>query len=480
MKAPVVSLAILAVLCAISPAQQPPPPVAQGALRQMNDSFAGVFEKVAPAVVVIESKGSAVPANVPGLPQGLEFFLQNPDGSPAREQPNVGSGILFRPDGHILTNYHVVENSTDISVKLKDGRKFPATVVGADERSDVAVLKIEGDHFPVAGLGDSDAVRVGEFAFAIGAPMELPYTFTVGVVSAKGRNLKTGGGYAGGGYEFIQTDASINPGNSGGPLCDIEGRVIGINSLISGNNRGLGFSIPINTVKDIAAQIMTKGHVVRPWLGINIAGVEEFAYLQRLFPSIPKGVVVRGIEEGAPVEASDLKKGDVILKVDGTEVALAGELQHEILAKKIGQKVLLEVWRSGRTVPVEVITGEQPGRIVRASTKPQRHRIPKNPGDTVAQPSSPGFSFRDANADALKEFGIKRAAGGGVVVTQVEAGSPASVAGLEPGDLITEAGGHPVLARKDLEEVLKSADPDRGVLLLLERSGNRTFAILKP
>ena len=475
MKAPVVSLAILAVLCAISPAQQPPPPVAQGALRQMNDSFAGVFEKVAPAVVVIESRGAAVPANVPGLPQGLEFFLQNPDGSPAREQPNVGSGILFRPDGHILTNYHVVENSTDISVKLKDGRKFPATVVGADERSDVAVLKIEGDHFPVAGLGDSDAVRVGEFAFAIGAPMELPYTFTVGVVSAKGRNLKIGGG-----YEFIQTDASINPGNSGGPLCDIEGRVIGINSLISGNNRGLGFSIPINTVKDIAAQIMTKGHVVRPWLGINIAGVEEFAYLQRLFPSIPKGVVVRGIEEGAPVESSDLKKGDVILKVDGTEVALAGELQHEILAKKIGQKVLLEVWRSGRTVPVEVITGEQPGRIVRASTKPQRHRIPKNPDDTVAQPSSPGFSFRDANADALKEFGIKRAAGGGVVVTQVEAGSPASVAGLEPGDLITEAGGHPVLARKDLEEVLKSADPDRGLLLLLERSGNRTFAILKP
>ena len=475
MKSPIVSAAALAILCAISHAQQTPPPAPQGALRQMNDSFAGVFEKVAPAVVVIESKGSAVPANIPGLPQGLEFFLQNPDGSTAREQPNVGSGFLFRPDGHILTNYHVVENAKDITVKLKDGRKFPATVVGADERSDVAVLKIEGDHFPVAGLGDSDAVRVGEFAFAIGAPMELPYTFTVGVVSAKGRNLKIGGG-----YEFIQTDASINPGNSGGPLCDIEGRVIGINSLISGNNRGLGFSIPINTVKEIAGQLIAKGHVVRPWLGINIAGVEEFAYLQRLFPSIPKGVVVRVIEEGAPVETSDLKAGDVILKVDGTEVALAGELQHEILGKKIGQKVRLEVWRSGRTVPVDVTTGEQPERFVRASTKPQRHRVPKSPADMVAQPSSPGFSFRDANAETLKEFGIKRAARGGVVVTEVEAGSPAAVAGLEPGDLITEAGGHPVLARKDLEEVLKSADPDRGVLLLLERAGNRTFAILKP
>ena len=474
MKLLIAGAALLAILPSSASAQQPLTAVPQGALRQMNDSFAGVFEKVSPAVVVIESKNSARSA-LSGLPQGLEFFLQNPDGSPAREHPNVGTGFLFRPDGHILTNFHVVENGGDISVKLHDGRKFPATLVGGDARSDVAVLKIEGDHFPVASLGDSDAVRVGEFAFAIGTPMELPYTFTVGVVSAKGRSLQIGGG-----YEFIQTDASINPGNSGGPLCDIEGRVVGINALISGTNRGLGFSIPINTAKNIAEQLITTGHVVRPWLGIGIAGIEEFAHLQRLFPGVAKGVVVSSIEEGAPVEASDLRAGDVILKVDGTEVAAASDLQHEILSKKIGQKVQLDVWRSGRTIRIDVLTGEQPDPLMRVSTRSPRRRLPNNPAEAVKQPSSPGFSSRDANKDTLQEFGIKRQASGGVVVTQVEAGSPAAVAGLEPGDLITEAGGHPLLSKKDLDEVFKSASPDRGILLLLERSGNRTFVILKP
>ncbi|MCK9589842.1 MAG: trypsin-like peptidase domain-containing protein [Terrimicrobiaceae bacterium] len=474
MKSLITAAALMVSLPSMVPAAQTPPAAPPGALRQMNDSFSGVFEKVAPAVVVIESQ-SPVQAPISGLPQGLEFFLRSPDGKPFGEYPNVGTGFLFRADGYILTNFHVVGNAGAISVKLHDGRKFPATVVGGDERSDVAVLKIEGDHFPVANLGDSDAVRVGEFAFAIGTPMELPYTFTVGVVSAKGRNLQIGGG-----YEFIQTDASINPGNSGGPLCDIEGRVVGINALISGTNRGLGFSIPINTAKSIADQLMTKGRVVRPWLGIGIAGIEESSYLQRLFPGVPKGVVVSSIEEGAPVESSDLQAGDVILKVDGSEVSMASDLQHEILSKKIGQKVQLEVWRAGRTARVDVMTGEQPDPLVRVSTKPQNRRIPKRPASPVLQPSSPGFSYRDASKETLREYGITRQANGGVIVSQVEPGSPAAAAGLEEGDVITEAGGHPVLGRKDLDEVMKSASPDRGILLLLERGGHRTFAILKP
>ena len=283
------------------------PPAVPGALRQLNNSFADVFEKASPGVVVIEAvRSSSVPMT--GLPQGLEFFLQFPDGSPVREQPNVGSGFLFRPDGHLLTNFHVVHGAEKISVRLKDGRKFTARVVGSDERSDLAVLKIEGANLPAMDLGDSDVVRVGEFAFAIGTPMDLPYTFTVGVVSAKGRSLQIGGG-----YEFIQTDAAINPGNSGGPLCDIDGRVIGINALISGNNQGLGFSIPINTAKTIAAQLIERGRVSRPWLGIVIAGIEEAAQLQQYFPGLAKGVVVRGIESGAPAESSDLRTGDVIL-----------------------------------------------------------------------------------------------------------------------------------------------------------------------
>ena len=474
MKLLIAGAALLAVLTSSLPAQQVPAVTPPGALRQMNDSFAGVFEKVAPAVVVIESKGSAQ-VSIPGLPQGLEFFLQSPDGKPVGEHPNVGTGFIFRPEGFILTNFHVVDNGGEISVKLHDGRKFQATVIGGDARSDIAVLKIEGENFPAANLGDSDAVRVGEFAFAIGTPMELPYTFTVGVVSAKGRNLQIGGG-----YEFIQTDASINPGNSGGPLCDIEGRVVGINALISGTNRGLGFSIPINTAKQIAEQLMTKGRVVRPWLGIGIAGIEESAYLQRMFPGVPKGVVVSSIEQGAPVESSGLQPGDVILKVDGAEVAMASELQREILSKKIGQKVQLDVWRAGKTARINVQTGEQPAPLVRASTRPQKRRLQNSPVAPVPQPSTPGFTYRDVTKDTLKEFGSRRQSSGGVIVSQVEPGSPAAVAGITKGDIITEAAGTPLQGAKQLEEILKAQDPDRGLLLLIERGDQRTFAILKP
>lgn len=476
MKSLIASTALLAVLSATAPAQQPSATSTPGSLSQLNNSFANVFEKVAPTVVVIEARNTR-PSSVPGLPEGLEFFLQTPEGNAVGEQPNIGSGFFFRPDGYILTNHHVVANHDTISVKLHDGRTFPAAVVGADERSDLAVLKIEGADFPVAALGDSDAVRVGEFAFAIGTPMDLPYTFTVGVVSAKGRNLQIGGG-----YEFIQTDASINPGNSGGPLCDIEGRVIGINALISGTNRGLGFSIPINTAKTIAGQLVATGHVARPWLGIYMADPREIALLQRRFPSLPKGVVVKRVEEGTPAESGGMRIGDIIQKVDGREVAEGSDLQHEILSKKIGDTVDLDIWRSGRLMKISVTTEEQPANpLVRVSTTPRRKAVPQDPSVKRPQPSSPGFSYAEPTVETLQQFGLKpRQNSGGLIVTEVEEGSPAAVAGLEPGDILTEAAGRPLLSSKDLESILSQTDPDRGILLLLERNNHRTFAILKP
>jgi S1-C subfamily serine protease len=279
--------------------------------------------------------------------------------------PNIGSGFIFSKDGHIITNNHVVAGASEIKVKLRDGRRFDAEIIGADERSDVAVIKINAPNLSVASLGDSDAIRVGEIAFAIGTPMELPYTFTSGIISAKGRTLALGGYYD----EFIQTDTSINPGNSGGPLCDIDGRVVGINSLISGSNRGVGFAIPINTAKNIADQLMSKGRVSRPWLGISIASLEEDSQLRQLFPGIDEGVVLRGIEPGAPAQRSDLIPGDVITKVDGQSVSVSADLQREILGKKIGQSLELEVWRKGRTLRVTVQTAEQPDKFVRASMR---------------------------------------------------------------------------------------------------------------
>ena len=447
-----------------------------GVLRQLNDSFAAVFEKAAPSVVIIEASQST-PKPIPGLPQGLEFFLGDSEGRSSRAQPNIGSGFIIRQDGYILTNYHVIGDADEISIKLHDGRRFSAGVVGLDERSDLAVIKIEAAGLPTAELGDSDAIKVGQFAFAIGTPMELPYTFTVGVVSAKGRTLAVGRSSE----EFIQTDASINPGNSGGPLCDIDGRVVGINSMISGVNRGLGFAIPINLAKNVAEQLVANGRVRRPWLGIYIAGIEEAQELQRLFPGVSRGVVVRGIEPAAPAQSSGLVPGDVILKVDGVQVALAGDLQRQISGKKIGQKVDLDIWRAGKVQRLAVTTGEQPETMLRASYHSHRRRTPPVPQQQwTGVPSSPGLTVREVTPEALRDFGIRRQEAGGVIVSAVEPMSPAAVAGLEPGDIITEAGGRPILGKKDFDKVMQSDDQGRGILLLLQRGGRRTVAILKP
>ncbi len=450
-------------------------------LREMNDAFSGVYEKTAPTVVVVESRGN--PAH-----SGMNYTFRGPGGVPYRLipdltdedpldlPPSIGSGFVFTPDGHILTNNHVVEGATDIRVRLHDGRKFPAHLIGNDERSDIAILKISADKLVTAELADSDLVKVGSFAFAIGSPMELPHTFTFGVVSAKGRILGLGGHYD----EFIQTDTSINPGNSGGPLCDIDGRVIGINTLISGNSQGVGFAIPSNTAKSIASQLITKGRVSRPWLGISIATLEEMRQLRSLFPGIERGVVVRGIEPGGPAQLSDLNPGDVITKVDGTPVSLASDLQREILGKKIGDSVELEVWRKGRILKLPLKTGESPDKFVRASSRSNNPPLAPRPQQrTPGNPSEPGFTYENPSNDLLATMGITSNSSKGVVVTSVEPYSAAATAGLESGDIITEAAGHPVATIEDLDMALSKMDRVLGILLLIKRSDSSTFAILK-
>jgi len=286
-----------------------------------------------------------------------------------------------RPDGYIFTNFHVVEGAEHVDVKLKDGREFPAKVVGTDEKTDIAVIKIDAKDLPVVQMSDSDAVRVGQFAFAIGAPFKLDYTFTYGVVSGKGRSkLFTNGGYSI--SDYIQTDASINPGNSGGPLCDIDGKVIGMNTLINGLNRGLGFAIPSNLANEIGQQLVAGKKIARPWLGIRIESVGDNPNTRHLLKGIDKGVVVSTIEADAPANKSDLRPFDVITKVDGTPVTTDTQLQREILKKKIGQAVKLTVWRKGQTVEIPVTTGELPNEIARASNEivPREQGPPEDVG----------------------------------------------------------------------------------------------------
>src|SRR5882762_7430804 len=442
----------------------------------LNNAFAKVFESVAPSVVIIEvtkkNDGSE------GLNFDDLFFQGQPDDNSQRRAPrnlqpiqSEGSGFLVRPDGYIFTNFHVVEGADSVEVKLKDGREFPAKVVGTDEKTDIAVIKIDAANLPVVQMGDSDAVRVGQFAFAIGAPFKLDYTFTYGVISGKGRSkLLSNGGYNI--SDYLQTDASINPGNSGGPLCDIDGRVVGMNTLINGINRGLGFAIPINMAKEIGDELIAGRKIMRPWLGIRIETLGDDPSIRDLFKGIEKGVVVRTIEADAPAYKSDLRPFDVITRVDGTAVETDSQLQHEILKKKVGQNVELTVWRKGQTMKVPVKTGELPNEISRASNEPARP--PQNREEEVGKF---GLQVQELTKEMAQRFklGVQR----GVIVTDVTENSLAAQQGIEREDVITEVDGKPVIDLKTFREALNKADPKRGVLLYLDRKGSKTFAVLK-
>jgi S1-C subfamily serine protease len=366
----------------------------------------------------------------------------------------------------------VVEGADKIDVKLKDGREFQAKIVGTDEKTDVAVIKIDAKDLPVAKLGDSDTVRVGEFAFAIGAPFKLDYTFTYGVVSGKGRNkLVSVQGYSI--PDYIQTDAAINPGNSGGPLCDIDGNVIGMNTLINGLNRGLGFAVPINLAKDIGSELIAGHKIVRPWLGIRIETLGDNPSIRDFVKGVDKGVVVMSIQGDAPAAKSDLRPGDVITSVDGAPVSSDTELQHQILKKKIGQSVDLAIWRKGQALKIPVKTGELPNDIARASNEqPQQQTRPNE-----EQLGKLGLQVQDLTKEVADQLHL--AVKQGVIVTSVEDNSIAAEQGIEREDVITEVDGKPVTDVKSFREALTKSDPTRGVLLYLDRKGSKTFAVLK-
>src|SRR5438128_2095702 len=470
-------LSIFAATPEVAPSPTVPAAAAEAGkdvVHQLNNAFAKVFEIVAPSVVIIEVSKK----NDGGETSTFDdLFFQgppdenNPRGRGSQPVQSEGSGFIVRPDGYIFTNFHVIEEADKIDVKLRDGREFPAKVVGTDEKTDVAVIKIDSKDLSVVELGDSDAVRVGQFAFAIGAPFKLDYTFTYGVVSGKGRSkLLQARGYSI--SDYLQTDASINPGNSGGPLCDIDGKVIGMNTLINGMNRGLGFAIPINMAKEIGAELIAGHKIVRPWLGIRIETLGDDSEIRDLLKGAEKGVVVRIIEANAPAYKSDLRPFDVITHVDGAPVETDSQLQHEILKKKVGQNVELTVWRKGRTIKVPVKTGELPSEIARASNESIQPTQPKQQGVGKF-----GLQVQELTKDVADRLHLPVQQG--VIVTDVEDNSLAAQQDIQREDVITEVDGKPVTDVRSFRDALNKADPRRGVLLYLDRKGGKTFAVLK-
>ena len=359
--------------------------------------------------------------------------------------------------------------------RLKDGTRLPLKVVGVDDKTDLAVLKADTTGLKPIVWGDSDRARVGEFVCVIGAPFELDYTLTVGVISGKGRSDLTSTVYE----DYLQTDASINPGNSGGPLVDLDGKVIGVNTLINGLNRGLGFAIPSKIAQAVSNELIGSGRVVRPWLGIRIETLGDEPALQKML-GVDRGVVVREIFADTPAARSELQPADVVIDVDGQPVNSARDLQKAILGKNIGQTVQLKVWRrqdgNYRTVAVKAEELPQEPAEAIASSRPKPFRPPAPESENTDEPwPAYGLEVQDLPEDVAKEMSLPA---GGVIVTRIEPGSPADVAGLQRRDVITAAGDETVKDSKSLAAALQNAGED-GTVLLVERKGKKTYAILK-
>jgi len=437
-------------------------------VHQLNEAFEQVYDRVSPTVVVIDvaKSGQASSGNNPF--EGFDFFFKTPKGDEGSEQPDQseGSGFVIRSDGYVLTNNHVIDGADRIQVKFKDGRVLTAKVVGSDDRTDIAVIKVEASNLPMVELGNSDEVKVGQLVCAIGAPYKFEYTFTTGVVSAKGRNELLADKYE----DYIQTDAAINPGNSGGPLCDIDSKVIGMNTLIHGLNRGLGFAISSNLAKQVSEQLINNGRIVRPWLGIIIESLTE-QNRGDLFKGVDKGVVVRTIQADTPAAKSDLRPADVITEVDGVSVASARELQYEILKKKVGDPVNLGIWRSGKRLTLAVKTEELPAETGQASAPPAATPPPQSSNTNF------GVEVQDLTPDLQRELALKSDTG--VVVTDVAPNSPAAVADIQPGDVITEVGRTAVLNLDAFQKALSEQKGKTSLLLLLDRKGVKTYSIVK-
>ncbi len=429
--------------------------------------FVGVVDKALPAVVFIDvrKKVSAGSSDDPQEEWFRRFFGDN--GRRPRVQPSSGSGFIIDGQGHVLTNNHVVRDADDITVTLNDRRTFKAKVVGSDPETDVAVIQIRGDHLPVLPLGDSDQLRVGDWAIAIGNPLgQLRGSVTVGIISAQGRtDLNIWGGTPS--YQdFIQTDASINFGNSGGPLCNIHGEAIGINTAINTSGQGIGFAIPINLVKHVADQLMASGKVQRAWLGIQLAELTpELA--EGFGLSEQKGILVQDVIAGTPAEKAGLKRNDVIVEYDGQSVSDLPKFRLKVADTKIGSRVPITVLRDGKRIPLTVTLSERPPDAV-AQVQP-------SVGESTAPAAIAGLRVRELAADEKANAKVQS----GVVVTDVADGSAADEAGIQQGDIIEQVGGKTVTTAASLTRMLKDAKASRKhAALLVYRDGRAQFVPL--
>ncbi len=426
-------------------------------------AFSEVVKAVSPSVVNI-----SVTRTVTAEEDILDLFAPGGNGeSPSFSEQSYGSGVTVSADGYIITNNHVIEDAEDIRVTLPDKRSFQGRLIGADPKTDLAVIKIEAKGLPVATWGDSDDLRVGEFVLTIGNPYGLSNTVTLGIVSAKGRANVGIADYE----DFIQTDAAINPGNSGGPLVNIRGEIVGINTAIfsrSGGYQGIGFAVPSNMAKTVFEQLIKEGKIKRGWLGVNIQELtpelsKKFGYEK------PEGVLINDIVSGSPAEKAGLRKGDIITQWDGRDVKDVGTFRNTVAGTAPGKRVRLRLFRNGAFLETEVVVAEQ--AILSQEKRSFRGQVPER-RDLFS-----GMDVFELSRDMARQLGLgpdER----GVVIARIEPGSPAQRAGLRRGDVIEEIERKPVNSLQDFKYILSRIKTEE-ILLFINRGGKRFYLILK-
>lgn len=439
------------------------------AAKQMSDAFVEVSKKVTPSIVMILNEEKL--QNSLGDDAFRQLFGDDPfhnffDFTPRQReqvQKTLGSGVIVSPDGYIITNNHVVDNSTRLQVTLPDGKRVPAKIIGTDPKTDLALVKVASSDLTPIRFADYANVQVGEWVLAIGSPFgeALQHTVTAGIISAKGRSNVGITDYE----NFLQTDAAINPGNSGGALVDLDGNLVGMNTAIissNGSNAGVGFAIPVNLIQNVMSQLKANGKVVRGYIGVTIQDVTP-EMSKSLNLGNQDGVVVSDVEKDSPGEEAGLKSYDVIISINGKPVHNNSELRNEVASLKPGSQAELGIIRNGDQKSIDVTVGEAKGeRSVSGSPQERREKL--------------GMELQNLTPQLARELGSDREHG--VVVTRLLPGSMAEEAGLQEGDVIFEVNRQEIRSVREFENLMSQSE-NSSALLAVERQGHTLFVPLE-
>lgn len=457
--------------------QTPPAPIVVDGVRT---SYADVVEKTSPAVVRVDSehKSKVQPQQFPfGDDEFFKQFIPKPNQQQQRPQVErgTGSGVLVSADGSVLTNYHVIDGAEKITVRMQDGKSFEAKVVGSDQPSDLAVLKIEATNLPFLTLGNSDSVRVGDIVLAIGNPLGIGQTVTAGIISAKGRRT----GLSDGSFEdFLQTDAPINRGNSGGALVNLTGELIGINSQIlssgqGGGSIGIGFSIPSNMAKSVMEQLLKDGKVRRGMLGVNIQNITEDV-AKSLDLKDTKGILVSNVRPGSAAEKAGIKRGDIITAINGEKIEDGNVLRNKVASTLPGTDIRLTVLRNGTEQEFTAILDE----FNVDDAKKENQQTEDNPEKPTKQSGKLGLDLKPITPDEAKKLQLPDGTNG-LLVTDVDQNGSAADEGIARGDVILEVNRQSVETLEEMQTALEKSG-DKTILLLVARRGQVSYLTVKP